>query len=111
MEDALQNTTVSEQDVQNALTERSQAVQEAQSRLNLTRQESDLLLLNAQRDVDRINQDSLQAVLAERNRILQRTYAFSNISAGLGLGGNFFVESYLKALVTQTNRGKTIIGL
>jgi regulator of protease activity HflC (stomatin/prohibitin superfamily) len=111
VESALHNTTVSQQDVQNALTERAQDVQEAQIRLNLTKQQSDLLLLDADRQVAQINQQTEQAVLTQRNRILQRTYAFGNISVGLGMGGNFFVNTYLKALVTQMNTGKTIVGI
>lgn len=111
VEDTLQDTTVAQQDVQNAYTERSQNVQSAEIKLNLTKQEADLTILSADRDVDRINQNSLQAVLAERNRILKRTYAFGNISAGLEQSGDFFVNSYLKSLVLQGNKGKTVIGI
>ena len=109
--DAMLQSTVAEQDIENALSERDTEIQAAQIKFALAQSEGELLLIAAERDVAVINQETDQAIIVETAKMSARVEAFANISAGLGQGGDFFVESYLKYLVAQSNRGNTIIGM
>ena len=108
---AMQDSTVAQQDIENALSERETQVQAAQIALDLATSEAELLIIEAQRDVAVIEQETQQAIEVEKAKMQARSEAFSNISNALNLGGDFFVESYLKYLVAQSNKGNTIIGV
>jgi regulator of protease activity HflC (stomatin/prohibitin superfamily) len=108
---AMEASTVAEQDIQNAISERATKLQAANIALDLARSQAELIIIEANRDVAIIEQAALQAILVEREKMQSRSDAFSNISAGLGFGGDFFVESYLKYLVTQSNQGNTVVGV
>jgi regulator of protease activity HflC (stomatin/prohibitin superfamily) len=108
---AMEASTVAEQDIQNAISERATKLQAAQIALDLAQSEAGLILIEAARDVAVIEQAAQQAILVEREKMQTRADAFSNISLGLGFGGEFFVESYLKYLVTQSNTGNTVVGV
>lgn len=107
----MEASTIAEQDIQNAISERDTQLQAANIQLDLARSEAELVLIAAARDVAVIEQGAQQSVLVEREKMAARSDAFSNISTGLGFGGDFFVESYLKYLVMQSNEGNTIVGV
>lgn len=111
IENAILQTIEAQQDIENAMSERAENVQKATIRVQLARDNADITVLNALRDAGKIDQETEQAVIVERNRMQLRAYAFGNISTGLGRGGDFFVNSYLRNLVLQENGGKTIVGL
>jgi regulator of protease activity HflC (stomatin/prohibitin superfamily) len=108
---AMEASTLAEQDIQNAQSERGTQLQAANIKLTLAQSEATLVLTKVAKDVAIIQQNALQAVIVEREKMTARSNAFTNISAGLGLGGEFFVDSYLKYLVAQSNQGKTVIGV
>jgi regulator of protease activity HflC (stomatin/prohibitin superfamily) len=108
---ALEASTVAQQDIENALSERDTQIQAANIALQLAQSQAQITLIEAARDVAVIQQAAAQSVLIERQKMQSRSDAFSNISTGLGLGGEFFVESYLKYLVTQSNNGNTVVGV
>ena len=111
VQDALQATTVAEQDIANAGTERSKQIQAAQIALGVATVQAAIITDNATREVTRLDYQTQQSVLTTKTRLQLRTWAFGNISAGLGRGGDFFVEAYLKPLVAQSTTGKTIVGI
>eukprot|EP00672_Neobodo_designis_P020676 CAMPEP_0174853596 /NCGR_PEP_ID=MMETSP1114-20130205/29055_1 /TAXON_ID=312471 /ORGANISM="Neobodo designis, Strain CCAP 1951/1" /LENGTH=303 /DNA_ID=CAMNT_0016088251 /DNA_START=29 /DNA_END=940 /DNA_ORIENTATION=+ len=108
---AMEASTLAEQDIENALSERATLLQAATIELDLARSEAELVLIAASRDVAVIEQAAAQTVIVEREKITSRTDAFKNISAGLGFGGDFFIGSYLKHLVAQSNDGDTVVGV
>jgi regulator of protease activity HflC (stomatin/prohibitin superfamily) len=108
---AMEASTVAEQDITNAASERTTRIQAASIGLDRARSEAELVLIDAARDVAVIEQATAQAISVERELQATRADAFSNISTGLGFGGDFFVQSYLKYLVLQSNEGSNIIGL
>jgi len=108
---AMEASTVAEQDITNALSERTTRIQAASIALDRARSEAQLTLIDAARDVAVIEQATAQAISVERELQATRADAFSNISTGLGFGGDFFVQSYLKYLVLQSNEGDTVINL
>lgn len=111
VKNALEASTIAEQDIQNALSERSTAIQAANIKLELARSEAELTIIGAEKDVRVIQETTKQQVLAERAKMQQRATAFSNISAGLNKGGDFFVNAYLKHLVARNNEGTTVVGI
>lgn len=107
---ALTASTTAQQDNNNALSERPQQVQVAETRVRLADQDAELIRITARRDVAVINQLAENQFLLERARLSERTRAFLNVSAALGRGGVFFVRSYLQYLMMQSS-SKTVIGL
>lgn len=101
---ALVATTEAQQSIENALAERDSNVLKAVNRQILSRQEAELKLINARRDVLVTNQEGESERRAETERLTLRTTAFKNISALWGRGGDFFVTSYLDQLVAKTAR-------
>jgi regulator of protease activity HflC (stomatin/prohibitin superfamily) len=108
---AMEASTVAEQDIENAVSERATLLQAASIELDLAKSESELVLIAAARDVAVIEQAATQSVIVEREKITSRADAFKNISVGLGFGGDFFISSYLKHLVAQSNDGDTVVGV
>lgn len=109
---ALLATTVAIQDVQSASGERAKDVQAAQISYDLAASNANLTLLAGQLAASQIDQQAEQERQAIKSKLELRTYTFSNISSGLGNGGAFFVDSYLKPLVLSTHTGgKTLINL
>lgn len=111
VQNALLQTTFASQDIQNALGERGRDVQQAQIAYDLAVSQANLVILSGQLEASKIDQQSIQDTQAVASKLELRTYAFSNISAGLGGDGVFFIESYLKPLVLTQNTGKTVINL
>ena len=108
---AMEASTLAEQDIQNAEAERITLIQRAEIALALANSEARLVQIAAERDVSLVKQEALQEVLTERAKMQSRTDAFRNVSAELGFGGEFFLDSYLKYLVALNNAGDTIFGL
>jgi regulator of protease activity HflC (stomatin/prohibitin superfamily) len=108
---AMEASILAEQDIQNAEAERITELQRATIALALANSEAALVRIAAERDVALTNQEALQTVLTERAKMEARTDAFRNISAELALGGEFFLDSYLKYLVAVTNEGESIFGV
>lgn len=108
---AMEAATVAEQDIQNAVAERAARLQAASIRLDLAQSEANLILISAARDQILIEQAAQQALGVERQKQASRADAFSNISTGLGRGGDFFVRSYLKYLMLQANQGSNVVQL
>ena len=108
---ALLSTTVAIQDIANANGERPKDIQQAQISLNLAAANANLTVLGGTLEASKIDQQTLQTVLSIRSRLSLRSYTFSNISAALGKGGAFFVESYLKPLVVSEQGSRSIISL
>lgn len=107
----LRATTVAQQDIQNANAERAARVQTATILGNLSEGQAILTMLNGSLKALQTEQETVQEVLKIRNRYLYRTYAFGNISLGLGGNGSSFVDNYLSQLVLQETRAKNIINL
>lgn len=108
---AINLTTVAAQDIANAQSERNQKTQAATIARNLAVGQAQLTVLGAEVQASQIEQQTQQTLLQTRTTIQLRTYAFGNISAGMGRGGNFFVQTYLQPMVLQNAPGRSILGL
>jgi regulator of protease activity HflC (stomatin/prohibitin superfamily) len=108
---ALTETTVAQQDIINAVSERGAAVQQAQINLDLATSQANITILKAELSSAVIQQQAIQSVIATRTKLTRRSDSFVNISTALGNGGDFFVHAYLKPLVLSRGDVKTVINV
>ncbi len=108
---ALTQTTIAQQDISNAASERGAATQQAQINLDLATSQANITILAAELRSAIIAQEAVQSVLSTRTRFERRTASFSDIVTSMGSGGDFFVTAYLKPLVLAKGGSRTVINV
>ena len=111
IQDSLTNTTIAQQDVVNAASERGAAIQQAQINFDLATSQANITILQAELNSAVVDQQAAQSVLAIQSRLELRSQSFVNVSQTLGNGGDFFVLSYLKPLVLAKGLSRTVINV
>lgn len=112
MANALNATTAAIADISRALSERSAAVQLAQTRLAVAQGQAAITLVKAEQTATVLVANAQQQVVGLRGLWRNRMTTFTNISNALGRGGDFFVDTYVKNFVLQSvasNVDKTLL--